>query len=119
MSSDDDGAIAEWANALCEALAAEDDWAGVLDVATRPIVRLGPVTDDDVRLDLELELLTARSELGEEMDEDFGMLLLSPLGHDQTTAAQINARWGVALSRQARPVDAALQFREAARRWRH
>jgi hypothetical protein len=118
LARDDGDAIAEWADALCDALATEDDWHGVLDVASRAIARLGPLTDDGLRLDLELESLTARFELGEVVDNEFRMLLLSPLGHDDATAARIFARWGVALSRRSEPLDAELRFREAAQRWR-
>lgn len=118
LDRDDGDAIAEWADALCDAPAAEDDWHGVLDVASRAIARLGPLTDDGLRLDLELESLTARFELGEVVDNEFGMLLLSPLGHGDATAGRIYARWGVALSRRGQPIDAAVRFREAAQRWR-
>jgi hypothetical protein len=118
LAAGDTRAVGEWADALCRALAAEDDWPAVVDIASRAVATLEPVTADDQRLDLELERLTARSELGEDVDDEFRMLLLSPVGHDHAAAARIGARWGIVLTRRGSTLDGAMRFREAAQRWR-
>ena len=121
LASGDKEAIAEWADALCQALAAEDDWTMVEEVAERAVARLDPVTADGHRLELDLDLLTARAERAEraeDVDNEFRMLLLSPIGHDHATAARITARWGIVLTRRGDTLDGAVRFRDAAQRWR-
>lgn len=70
------------------------------------------------RLELELDLLDAGSELGEDVDADFGRLLLSPFARDDATAGLLHARWGVTLARRGRAEEAAMHFDDASRRWR-
>ncbi|MGI8414567.1 MAG: hypothetical protein ACR2QA_19175 [Solirubrobacteraceae bacterium] len=118
LDAADLNAITEWSDALCAALAAEDDWPAVREAAARAVAALGPVTPDGQRLDLELELLTARAELGEDVDDDFRTLLLSSVGHNDPAAARVNARWGMILARRGGGLDAATRFRDAAQRWR-
>jgi hypothetical protein len=108
----------EWSLALCEALAAQDAWSEMLEVAERARERLEPATDVGGRLDLELEWLTARSEHGHDVDPQWRQLLLSPVGRTAEGGPLIRARWGMALARAGHGDRAAEQFRESGERWR-
>lgn len=110
--------VLEWAVALCEALAAEDDWPGVLDVAERACALLSPVVAVDGRLELELERLTAHSETGLDVDAHWRALLLAPVGRSAQAGPLIRARWAMVLARRGRGDLAAEQFSAAAERWR-
>jgi hypothetical protein len=117
VEAGDESGTAEWADACCDALAAQGDWKAIHDIATRAVDVLGPVTADRSRLNIELDLLEARAFLGEDTDPDFRQLLLTELGRDDATAAQLEARWGCVLARYGTWPDARLRFRAAARRW--
>ena len=110
--------ILEWSLALCDALAADDGWPEMLDVAERARDLLAPVATVGDRLELELEWLAALSETGHDVDDRWRQLLLSPVGRTPEGGPLIRARWGIALARAGHGDRAAEQFREAADRWR-
>jgi hypothetical protein len=110
--------ILEWSLALCDALAAQDAWPEVLEVAADARERLEPVATIGDRLELELEWLAARSETGDDPDHDWRQLLLSPVGRTADGKPLIRARWGMALARSGQGDRAAEHFREAAEQWR-
>ena len=110
--------ILEWATAACDALAAEDAWRSVLEIAEAATTVLDPVLDDGERLDLELDLITARSELGETVEPSWKELALSPIGANDSAAGRIHARWGMACARRGEVEEASRHFREAVARWR-
>jgi hypothetical protein len=116
--SADHAGVAEWGSACCEALAAQGDWVQVRDVAGSANGLLVPVQDAGARLHLELEVLDARSELGDDVDGEFQRLLMAPLARTDTTAALLHARWGSALARRGMGEAAAVQFADAGARWR-
>ena len=118
LDSADPDEILEWSIALCEALAAQDAWPEVVSIAERARQLLGAVSDLGDRLELELEWLTARGEVGQDVDAQWRQLLLSPVGRTPDGGPLIRARWGVALARAGHGARAAEQFREAAERWR-
>lgn len=118
LTDQDREGAAEWGAAACEALATQGEWAAVADVAASAAALLGPVEDDGPGLDLELDLLDARSELGENVDADYMELLLAPIGRQDTVSGRLRARWGTLLARRGRAEEAALRFDEATDRWR-
>ncbi len=109
--------ILEWATALCDALAAEDDYSAIVQVAKRATPLLESVSDVGTRLDLELERLTAEAEVGGDVEHRWRQLMLSPVGRTPDGGPLIRARWGMALARSGHGDLAAEQFREAAGRW--
>lgn len=118
LADGDTDGVLEWAGALCEVLAAEGNWVALEEVTSTAIDVLGPVERPGPRLDLELELLSARSELGHDLDPEWSQLLLTSVAHDDESAALINARWGMAAARRGQ-VDLAIgKFRDAAKSWR-
>jgi hypothetical protein len=109
--------ILEWALALCDALAAHDEWSEVVDVAQKAVDALGPIRDGGKRLDLELELLSGCGEIGEDVDDRWRQLTLAPVGRSGESAALIRARWGMSLARRGNGAAAAERFVDAAERW--
>ncbi len=118
LNADTDADILEWALALCDALAAHDEWIELVDVAQKAIDALGPIRDAGKRLDLELELLSGCGELGEDVDHRWRQLALAPVGRSGESAALVRARWGMSLARRGHGAAAAERFVDAAERWR-
>lgn len=109
--------VLEWTVALCDALAADDDWAGIVEAAERAVGVVGAIALRGDRLELELEWLAARGELGQDTTTEWRELLLKPVGRDGQHGALIRARFGQALARAGRGAEAAEQFAVAAGRW--
>lgn len=118
LEAQDPDGVLEWATAVCEVLAAEKEWAAIEEIAGAAIEILEPVERLGPRLDLELDLLSARSELGQEVEGGWNELLLAPVGRNDEAAALIRARWGMASARRGRVDFANARFREAADSWR-
>jgi hypothetical protein len=118
LNAHTDADILEWSLALCDALAAHDEWPELVDVAQKAVDALGPVRDGGKRLELELELLSGCAELGEEVDDRWRQLTLAPVGRSGESAALIRARWGMSLARRGIGAAAAERFVDAAERWR-
>lgn len=110
--------VLEWALAMCDALAAQDDWGDIAEITERASALLGPVSAVDERLELELERLTASSEVGDDVEAGWRALLLAPVGRTAEGAPLIRARWAMALAREGKGTLAAEQFASAAERWR-
>jgi len=112
------GSVAEWAEACCEALAAQEEWQALSDIAKRAVAALGPVQDGGARLAIELDHFDARAACGEDIDHEVHQLLLSPVGRKPQNSAWIYARLGAVHARNGNSTDAVLCFAKAAQLWR-
>jgi len=113
----DAGAVYEWTTACCEALALQARWKEVRTLASKARKLDGDAITDDQQLDLQLDLLEARAELGENVEPDFRRLTLLPIGRADAIAARVRARWGVICARRGDHDAAQVHFQEAANRW--
>ncbi len=118
LEAGDTGRILESADAYCEAAAAHDAWEGIRDVSQRAAAVLGPVQDAGPHLSLELDRLEAMALTGEDPDNDFEQLMLSPLGRNNDAAAVILARWGCAHASRGNAQQAISRFRDSAKHGR-
>jgi hypothetical protein len=117
INAGDLAGVAEWGETCCEALSAQEDWKAVVTVAQRAGELLGPCREGGARLAIELDHLEARSALGEDVEDDFHELLLTPIGRDDENGAWIRARLGTIRARRGEATSASLAFVDAAERW--
>ncbi|MFZ1153447.1 MAG: hypothetical protein WAN93_00940, partial [Solirubrobacteraceae bacterium] len=118
LAAGDLAGIAEWGEACCEALAAQEESGMLREVSGRAVTALGPVQEGGARLAIELDRFDARVENGEDVEHEVHQLLLSPVGRVQENSAWIYARLGAIHVRRGEATEASLRFGEAAQRWR-
>jgi hypothetical protein len=118
IEAEDESGALEWTEAFCDAAAAQQDWTAIRNVTERAVAMLGTVTDSGPRLAVELDLLHAKTVLGEDVSVEMNRLLLTPFGRNDSVAAWIYARWGVMLAYRANAAEAAARFQESSRCWR-
>ncbi len=119
VATGDAEAVYEWTTACCEALALQGRWDEVRTLASDARDLAGAAIANEEQLDLELDLLDARAEQSDDIDEDYNRLLLTPFGREDSVAARVRARWGVLCARRGDHGAAQVRFRDAASRWRN